>query len=113
MKREWIKRAKRALVLLLAVVLIGQVVDWRTVALRASVCPNHTEHDESCGYVAASDGHPCNHEHDASCGYEAPTEGHPCNHSCEQCSNLKGPRKFSSRSNLRAPHRFSSRQSRK
>ena len=82
MKREWIKRAKRALVLLLAVVLIGQVVDWRTVALRASVCPNHTEHDESCGYVAASDGHPCNHEHDDSCYKEVTECTHDHDSSC-------------------------------
>lgn len=82
MKREWIKRAKRALVLLLAVVLIGQVVEWRTVALRASVCPNHTEHDESCGYVAASDGHPCNHEHDDSCYKEVTECTHDHDSSC-------------------------------
>ena len=82
MKREWIKRAKRALVLLLAVVLIGQVVDWRTVALRASVCPNHTEHDESCGYVEASDGHPCNHEHDDSCYKEVTECTHDHDSSC-------------------------------
>ncbi|WP_286029765.1 S-layer homology domain-containing protein [Anaerotignum lactatifermentans] len=46
----------------------------------ATMCQNHLQHDESCGYVAPSEGSPCTfvHEHDESCGYAEPSEGSPC-----------------------------------
>lgn len=46
----------------------------------ATMCQNHQQHDETCGYVAPSTGSPCTfvHEHDESCGYAAPSEGSPC-----------------------------------
>lgn len=66
----------------------------------ATMCPNHQQHDETCGYVAPSEGSPCTfvhehdescgydettgegctfiHEHNESCGYAAPSEGSPC-----------------------------------
>lgn len=46
----------------------------------ATMCQNHQQHDETCGYVAPSEGSPCTfvHEHDESCGYGAPSEGSPC-----------------------------------
>ena len=46
----------------------------------ATMCQNHQQHDETCGYVAPSEGSPCTfvHEHDESCGYAEPSEGSPC-----------------------------------
>lgn len=46
----------------------------------ATMCQNHQQHDETCGYVAPSEGSPCTfiHDHDESCGYMAPSEGSPC-----------------------------------
>ena len=46
----------------------------------ATMCQNHQQHDETCGYVAPSEGSPCTfiHEHDETCGYAAPSEGTPC-----------------------------------
>ena len=46
----------------------------------APMCQNHQQHDETCGYVAPSEGSPCTfvHEHDESCGYAEPSEGSPC-----------------------------------
>lgn len=60
----------------------------------------HTEHDDSCGYVAAVEGVPCGHIHDENCGwseetpdgcahihddtcgYQEATSGSPCTHNC-------------------------------
>ena len=46
----------------------------------ATMCQNHQQHDETCGYVAPNTGSPCTfvHEHDESCGYAEPSEGSPC-----------------------------------
>lgn len=46
----------------------------------APMCQNHQQHDETCGYVAPSEGSPCTfiHDHDETCGYMAPSEGSPC-----------------------------------
>lgn len=46
----------------------------------ATMCQNHQQHDETCGYVAPSEGSPCTfiHDHDESCGYAEPSEGSPC-----------------------------------
>ena len=60
----------------------------------------HTEHDDSCGYVAAVEEVPCGHihdencgwseetpdgcthDHDDTCGYQEATSGSPCTHNC-------------------------------
>ncbi|MDD2980336.1 MAG: hypothetical protein PHN80_10215 [Hespellia sp.] len=36
----------------------------------SSVCENHTEHDEECGYVEGTKGSPCTHEHTEDCYIE-------------------------------------------
>ncbi len=69
-------------------------------------CPNHLQHDESCGYVAGTRV-PCSHknadgsyncapeqdsgdpgyrcDHEDGCGYTPGSVGSPCTHSCELC----------------------------
>ena len=44
-------------------------------------CP-HEHNTEECGYVAPTEGVPCNHEHSAKCGYVAAVSGTPCRHVC-------------------------------
>ena len=81
-----------------------------------TVCENHKEHDESCGYVEAVEGAPCSHlnedgtyscapmkdsgeaspndaeeayvcNHTDGCGYIEAVEGKPCTHVCELCKD--------------------------
>ena len=61
----------------------------------STVCPNHTEHDEACGYVEAQEEIPCDQNceadengeiiHAEECSYRPAQEGSPCTHSCELC----------------------------
>ncbi|MCI8336707.1 MAG: LPXTG cell wall anchor domain-containing protein [Peptococcaceae bacterium] len=59
---------------------IGLLLPYPTDMVRAVVegflpiqeCTHHLTHTADCGYVAAVEGHPCNHVHDETCGYVAP-----------------------------------------
>lgn len=82
-----------------------------------TVCENHKEHDEGCGYVEAVEGAPCSHlnedgtyscapmkdsgeaspndaeeayvcNHTDGCGYIEAAEGKPCTHVCELCKEV-------------------------
>lgn len=44
--------------------------DSGTSAGTSTVCENHTEHDEECGYVEGTKGSPCTHEHTEDCYVE-------------------------------------------
>ncbi|MDD2972145.1 MAG: carbohydrate-binding domain-containing protein, partial [Lachnospiraceae bacterium] len=44
--------------------------DSGTSAGTSTVCENHTEHDEACGYVEGTKGSPCTHEHTEDCYVE-------------------------------------------
>lgn len=48
----------------------------------AGTCPNHTSHDETCGYGEAVEGKPCTHVHDEACGYTEGTPEVPCDKNC-------------------------------
>lgn len=50
--------------------------------LGSGLCVHHTEHDENCGYLEATEGTPCTHQHDESCGYLEGVEEVPCNMDC-------------------------------
>lgn len=71
---------KKILAVLLAVVMAVPGISFAYGEDGGAMCPNHLQHDETCGYVAPSEGSPCTfvHEHDESCGYVAPSEGSPC-----------------------------------
>ena len=70
------------------------------------LCAHHTEHTDDCGYIAPSEGQPCNHEHmddcytiaedgsevldcqhthDSECGYIQATPGASCGYECPLC----------------------------
>ncbi len=70
------------------------------------LCAHHTEHTDACGYIAPSEGQPCNHEHmedcytiaedgsevldcqhthDSECGYIQATPGASCGYECPLC----------------------------
>ena len=71
---------KKFLAVLLAVVMAVPGISFAYGEDGGEMCPNHLQHDESCGYGAPSEGSPCTfvHEHDESCGYAEPSEGSPC-----------------------------------
>ena len=71
---------KKILAVLLAVVMAVPGISFAYGEDGGEMCPNHLQHDESCGYAAPSEGSPCTfvHEHDESCGYAEPSEGSPC-----------------------------------
>ncbi len=48
----------------------------------SGLCPHHIGHTEECGYIASSEGQPCQHVHDDTCGYVAAAEETPCNMEC-------------------------------
>lgn len=107
LKKKFLRIGGRKVICLLAVV--GMVVLLSSMAMAVMTeqeitpenCPNHAEHDESCGYVEAVEGQPCSHEHtdecyvdgelncqhvhDESCGYVEAVEGQPCEHKCPVC----------------------------
>lgn len=107
LKRKFLKMGGRKAICLLAVV--GTIVLLTSMAMAVMTeqeitpenCPNHTEHDESCGYVEAVEAQPCSHEHteecyvdgelncqhvhNESCGYVEAVEGYPCEHKCPVC----------------------------
>ena len=71
---------KKILAVLLALAMMVPSTSFVYAEDTATMCPNHLQHDESCGYGAPSEGSPCTfvHEHDESCGYAEPSEGSPC-----------------------------------
>ncbi|MFR8644325.1 MAG: S-layer homology domain-containing protein [Monoglobus pectinilyticus] len=71
---------KKILAVLLAVVMAVPGISFAYGEDGGEMCQNHQQHDETCGYVAPSEGSPCTfvHEHDESCGYAEPSEGSPC-----------------------------------
>lgn len=107
LKKKFLRIGGRKVICLLAVV--GTIVLLTSMAMAVMTeqeitpenCPNHAEHDESCGYVETVEGQPCSHEHteecyvdgelncqhvhDESCGYVEAVEGHPCEHKCPVC----------------------------
>lgn len=107
LKKKFLRIGGRKVICLLAVV--GMVVLLSSMAMAVMTepeitpenCPNHAEHDESCGYVEAVEEQPCSHEHteecyvdgelncqhvhDESCGYVEAVEGQPCEHKCPVC----------------------------
>lgn len=104
---------KRILSLLLALCMVFTLVSSTVYAAGSgefnvddTVCENHKEHDESCGYIKAAEGAPCSHQnedgtfscapdgdssyvcpHDDGCGYTHAAEGAPCTHECELCGD--------------------------
>ena len=71
---------KKILAVLLALAMMVPSTSFVYAEDTATMCQNHQQHDETCGYGAPSEGSPCTfvHEHDESCGYVAPSEGSPC-----------------------------------
>ena len=91
---------KKILAVLLALAMMVPSTSFVYAEDTATMCQNHQQHDETCGYVAPSEGSPCTfvhehdescgydkttgegctfiHEHNESCGYAAPSEGSPC-----------------------------------
>ena len=71
---------KKILAVLLALAMMVPSTSFVYAEDTATMCQNHQQHDETCGYVAPSEGSPCTfvHEHDESCGYAEPSEGSPC-----------------------------------
>lgn len=80
-KRHTTERGRRWLALFVVLCLIGATVPVETKAKEQSVqdglCEHHTEHDTTCGYAEAVEGHACGHTHDAACGYQ---EAGECTH---------------------------------
>ena len=46
------------------------------------LCEHHPAHTAECGYIAPSEGSPCQHVHDERCGYAPPMPGVPCDKGC-------------------------------
>ena len=71
---------KKILAVLLALAMMVPSTSFVYAEDTATMCQNHQQHDETCGYGAPSEGSPCTfvHEHDESCGYAEPSEGSPC-----------------------------------
>ena len=71
---------KKILAVLLALAMMVPSTSFVYAEDTATMCQNHQQHDETCGYVAPNTGSPCTfvHEHDESCGYAEPSEGSPC-----------------------------------
>ena len=68
--------------LLTVVMLLGLLPTAAFAVEEDGLCPHHLKHDNTCGYVTAVDGQPCQHQHDETCGY---TEGTPevlCDKGC-------------------------------
>ena len=76
-------RLRRPLAMLLTVVMLLGLLPTAAFAVEEDgLCPHHLQHDNTCGYVTAVDGQPCQHQHDETCGY---TEGTPevlCDKGC-------------------------------
>ena len=77
------QRFKRPLALLLTVVMLLGLLPTAAFAVEEDgLCPHHLQHDDTCGYVAAVDGQPCQHQHDETCGYTEGTPEVPCDKGC-------------------------------
>ena len=94
----WKATTKRLSAMLLAALLMVSSVDYGVLNVAAAeqtetVCPNHTEHTDDCGYAEAAEGAACAHEHTDEC-YGTVTEcvhehGEECYEKTLTCENTE------------------------
>ena len=79
------KRGKQLLALLLCMIMLMPTSFGSALAAGVDdtgLCEHHTEHTADCGYIAAVEGHECNHQHDETCGYVEAVPGVDCDKGC-------------------------------